>query len=72
MLLYACMYVWGSFSSSYEALHGQALKAMGRLKYYLVRYPNMLISHKLDLFNKLIEPVLSNGFEVWGMNNETK
>ena len=53
-------------------MHGQALNAMGRLRHYLVRFPNMSISHKLDLFDKLIEPVLTYGCEVWGMNNENK
>ena len=59
----------GSFKSTYEALHGQALKAMFKLKSYIVKFPNMSIIHQLNLFDKLVEPVLSYGCEIWGMEN---
>jgi len=64
--------VGGSFNATYEALHGQALKAGFRLKCYMIKFPNMSVSHKLDLFDKLIEPIISYGSEVWGMNEATK
>ena len=64
--------VGGSFNTTYEALHGQALKAIFRLKGYMVKFPNMSLSHTLDLFDKLIEPILCYGSEVWGMNEANK
>ena len=30
------------------------------------------MSHKLELFDKLIEPIISYGSEVWGMNEASK
>ena len=49
----------GSFNATYDLLHGQALKSLFKLKSYLIRFPNMTVIHKLDLFDKLIEPILN-------------
>ena len=38
------------------------------LKFYMVKFPSMTISHQFELFDKLIEPILSYGCEVWGIN----
>jgi len=62
----------GSFSLTYDALSGQALKAIYKLKSNLVKYPDISVNHRLDLFNKLIEPILSYGCEVWGLNNSVQ
>ena len=35
------------------------LKSLFKLKSYLIRFPNMTVIHKLDLFDKLIEPILN-------------
>ena len=48
-----------SFNATYDSLHGQALKSLFKLKSYLIRFPNMTVIHKLDLFDKLIEPILN-------------
>jgi hypothetical protein len=62
----------GSFEYTYEALSGQALKAIFKLKQYLQKFTNIDIKHKIDLFDKLIKPILCYGGEIWGMNNATK
>ena len=62
----------GSFSLTYDALSGQALKAIYKLKSNLVKYPDISVNHRLDLFNKLIEPILSYGCEVWWLNNSVQ
>ena len=64
--------VGGSFNSTYESLYGQAIKAVFKLKSYFVNYPCMNLRHKLDLFDKLIEPILCYGCELWGVNESTK
>ena len=64
--------VGGSFNTTFEALYGQALKSLCMLKFYMVKFPSMSISHKCELFDKLIEPILSYGCEIWGMNEAVK
>ncbi|XP_052787930.1 uncharacterized protein LOC128222834 [Mya arenaria] len=59
----------GSFSKTFDALSGQALKAVFRLKSCISKYPCISIKHRLDLFDKLIYPVLSYGSEIWGLSN---
>ena len=49
-------------------MHGQALKSLFTLKSYLIRFPNMTVKHNLDLFDKLIEPILNDSCEIWGVN----
>jgi hypothetical protein len=59
----------GSFSKTHDALAGQALKALFKLKSYLYKFTNVSVSHKLDLFDKLILPILLYGSEVSGFSN---
>ena len=58
-----------SFSATYDSFSGQALKALFKLKSNLVKFTNISVSHSLELFDKLIEPILNYGCEVWGLNN---
>jgi len=53
-------------------LAGQALKAIFKLKSNLLKLPGITVQHKLDLFDKLILPILNYGSEVWSLNNSTK
>ena len=58
----------GSFSEAQATLSGQALKAIFAMNRYLNNFVNWVIksSHILDLFDKLILPILNYGSEVWG------
>jgi hypothetical protein len=58
----------GAFGETTEALCGQAQKAIFKLNSYLYKYPGIKISHSLELFDKLILPILHYGSEVWGFN----
>ncbi|XP_053395382.1 uncharacterized protein LOC123523921 isoform X1 [Mercenaria mercenaria] len=58
----------GSFKMAYDTLAGQATKAMYKLKSALVKYPGMPIKSQLELFDKLILPILNYGSEIWGLN----
>jgi hypothetical protein len=62
----------GSFEQTFEALSGQALKSMFKMKLYLQKFTNLEVKHRLDLFDKLIKPILNYGCEVWGINDATK
>ena len=59
----------GIFSKTFDTLAGQALKAIYSLKKCLSRFPTTSIKHTLDIFDKLIYPVLSYGSEVWGLRS---
>ena len=56
----------GSFSETHDALSGQALKAIYKLKSYVNKFTDLSVSHMLDLFDKLILPILNYGSEVRG------
>ena len=58
----------GSLNATYDSLHGQALKSLFTLKSYLIEFQNITVIHKLDLFDKLIEPILNYSCEIWGVN----
>ena len=62
----------GSFNTTFEMLAGQALKAIFKLRSNLLTFPGITIQHKLDVFDKLILPILNYGPEVWGLNDSTK
>jgi hypothetical protein len=64
--------VEGSFSKTFEALSGQTLKAILKLNPYMQHCPNISVSHILDLFDKLITPILSYRCEVWGFMEAKK
>ena len=61
--------VFTSGGSSYETqktLSGQALKAIFTLNKYLYNFTSLKTSHVLELFDKLVTPILNYGSEVWG------
>ena len=60
----------GSFSETPDALSGQALKAIYKLKSYVNKFTDLSVSHMLDLFDKLILPILYQGSKVWGFSKE--
>ena len=52
-----------------KTLAGQALKAIFTLNRYMHKFTVLTPGHILDLFDKLIAPILNYGSEVWGFNN---
>lgn len=44
------------------------MKAIFVLNKYLHRFTSISVRHKLELFDKLILPILSYGCEVWGFH----
>jgi len=68
--VYLCIFFTacgGSCSDS--TLAGQALKAILKLIKYLFKFTALSIKHKLELFDKLVVPILNCGSEVWGFHN---
>ena len=60
--------VFTSGGSNFEAqktLAGQAHKAVFTLNKYLYNFSELTPSHKLELFDKLVSPILNFGSEVW-------
>ena len=58
----------GSCKEAQRTLAGQALKAIFALNKYLYKFTYLKPSHFLDLFHKLISPILNYGSEVWGFH----
>jgi len=58
----------GTFNKTFDALGGQALKAVFKLKKYLSKFTYIKPSHIISLFDKLILPILLYGSEVWGFS----
>ena len=58
----------GSFSECQNTLAGQAQKAIFQLNRYLYKFTFLSPRHKLELFDKLILPILNYGGEVWGFS----
>lgn len=58
----------GSNFETQKTLSGQALKAIFTLNKYLFNFTSLKPSHVLDLFDKLITPILNFGSEVWGFS----
>ena len=58
----------GSFIETTKALSGQALKAIYKLQSYLYKFTDISVAHRLELFDKLILPILNYGSEIWGYN----
>ena len=56
----------GSFSACQKTLSGQSLKAIYKLNSYLYSFTNISIRHRLELFDKLVTPIMNYGSEVWG------
>lgn len=55
-----------SFAEAQNTLAGQAQKAIFKLNKYLFKFTYISPKHKLDLFDKLITPILNYACEVWG------
>ena len=49
----------GSFSEAQSALSGHALKAIFQMNKYLQKFTSLSVQHRLDLFEKLITPILN-------------
>ena len=56
----------GSFADAQSTSSGQAQKAIFTLSKYLHKFTFIQPKHKLDLFDKIILPILNYGSEVWG------
>ena len=55
----------GSFSTLQQTLAGQAQKAVYKLKCHLFKFRNITVSHTLELFDKLVAPILSYASQCW-------
>ena len=56
----------GSFANTQITLAGQAQKAIFKLNSYLYKFTNISPKHTLELFDKLVSPILNYAAEVWG------
>lgn len=61
----------GSWHETQKTLSGQALKAIFMLNKYLYNFTCLKPSHVLELFDKLVSPILNYGSEVWGFYKST-
>ena len=55
----------GSNFETQKTLSGQELKAVFTLNKYLFNFTALSPLHKLELFDKLVSPILNFGCEVW-------
>ena len=55
----------GSFSEAQCTLSGQAQKAIFKLKRYLIKFESITVKHTLELFDKLVSPILNYASEIW-------
>ena len=55
-----------SFSERQKTLAGQSLKAIFKFNRYLYNFTNITLKHRIELFDKLVTPILNYGSEVWG------
>ena len=58
----------GSCHETQKTLAGQSLKAIFAMNKYLHKFTYLKPSHVLDVFDKLITPILNYGSEVWGFH----
>ena len=56
----------GSISVCQETLAGQGIKAIFKLNRLLHNFTNITQKHRVELFDKLVTPILNYGCEVWG------
>ena len=56
----------GSFSGTQQTLAGQAQKAIFKLNSNLHKFTNIDVKHTLELFDKLVTPIMNYGAEVCG------
>lgn len=57
-----------TFSEAQKNLAGQSLKAIFKLNKYLYKFTNIYVKHRLELFDKLILPILNYSSEIWGFH----
>ena len=62
----------GSFAEAQNTLSGQARKALFLLEKYVYKFTTITVSHMIDLFDKLIFPILNYCSEVWGFIKANK
>ena len=62
----------GSFSNAQSVLSGQGLKAIFQINKYLYKFTDTTVKHRLDLFDKLISPILNYASQVWGSYLESQ
>jgi len=58
----------GSFNQTQITLAGQSRKAIYNIIKYLYNFTNISIKHRLELFDKLVLPILNYGCEIWGFH----
>ena len=58
----------GAFTETHKTLSGQALKAIFKLNQYLCKFTDISPRHILDLYDKLITPILTYGGEILGFS----
>lgn len=56
----------GSFHETQNDLSGKALKAIFQMNKYLYKFTDISLKHRIELFDKLISPILTYSAEVWG------
>ena len=61
----------GSSFETQKTLSGQALKAIFTLNKYLYSFTTLKPSHRLELFDKLVSPILNYACEVCGFHKAT-
>ncbi|MCG8046921.1 MAG: reverse transcriptase family protein [Candidatus Thiodiazotropha taylori] len=61
----------GSSFETQKTLAGQGLKAVFTLNKYLYKFTSIRPSHMLELFDKLVSPILNYASEVWGFYKAT-
>ena len=68
--LYLYLFTAGdAFTHAMYTLAGQAGKAIFKLNKYLFQFTQLSPKHILELFDKLIKPILHYGSEIWGFLN---
>lgn len=58
----------GAYNEMDKMLSGQALKGIFQLNKYLYKFTPLSSKHILELFDKLISPILNYLSEVWGLS----
>ncbi|MCW4345840.1 MAG: reverse transcriptase family protein [Candidatus Thiodiazotropha endolucinida] len=58
----------GSFAEAQTTLAGQAQKAIFKMNQYIYKFTFLTPRHRLELFDKLVTPILNYGCQVWGFS----
>ena len=64
--------IGGSFLHAQLTLSGQAMKGISKMNKQLNKFTNLTVKHRIDLYDKLIYPILSYCSEVWGFVEGTQ